>query len=197
MLAYPGLAFLCVAGGLAELAAAWALVPERGGPMVAARTLLAALRPASAGALPPLAAMAALLISLAAAQLAAPFNPLAPGSRNLLVAIVGLGAAAWLTWAWGWRRPNLEPALLVVVQGCWLLAVAAPAVVPQNLRGPLSALPAGGAAADSRVSAAGAAWSGGPGSGLAGAGRVRTGPAAALAALLRAFRLAFLRSFDR
>jgi hypothetical protein len=134
MLAYPGLAFLCVAGGLAELAAAWALVPERGGPMVAARTLLAALRPASAGALPPLAAMAALLISLAAAQLAAPFNPLAPGSRNLLVAIVGLGAAAWLTWGWGWRRPNLEPALLVVVQGCWLLAVAAPAVVPQNLR---------------------------------------------------------------
>jgi hypothetical protein len=133
-LAYPGLALLCLAGGLAELAATWALVPERGGPLVAARTLAAALRPASAGALPPLAGIAALLISLAAAQLAAPFNPLAPGNRSLLPAIVGLVAAAWLTWGWGWRSANLEPVLLVAVQGCWLLAVAAPAVVPENLR---------------------------------------------------------------
>jgi hypothetical protein len=134
MLAYPGLAFLCLAGGLAELGATWALVPERGGPVAAARTLAAALRPASARALPPLAAIACLLISLAAAQLAAPFNPVAPGNRNLLVAVVGLSAAAWLTWGWGWRRPNLEPALLVAVQGCWLFAVLAPAVVPENLR---------------------------------------------------------------
>ena len=134
LLAYPGLVVISLAGGLAEVGATWALVPERGGPLAAARSLAAALRPAGSFAFPLLAGLASLLAALAAAQLAVPYNPVAPSQRNVLVATLSLAAAGWLTWGWGWRERSLQPPLLAAVQACWLLAVLAPAVVPQNLR---------------------------------------------------------------
>ena len=60
LLAYPGVLTLLLLGAVAEWGAAWALVPERGGVVPAARSLLRAVRPAGRiGGLPPLATAAA------------------------------------------------------------------------------------------------------------------------------------------
>lgn len=135
LLVYPGLLALAVVGLLAEAGAAWALVPERGGPLPAARSVLAGLLPErGARGLPPLAGIAAVLALLAASQVAAPLSPVPAPERNLLVAGLALVATGWLTWAWGWTRPQIDPALLLLVQACWLVALLAPAVVAENLR---------------------------------------------------------------
>lgn len=128
LLVYPGAA-LAAALGLGAEAAASRLLGD-------GRNLLVEFRPrpgVSLG-LPPLATGAALLLLLAACQLAAPFNPVAPAQRNLLVAIVALASAVWLVWAWGWNRGHLEPRLVLVAQACWLVALLAPALVAQTLR---------------------------------------------------------------
>ena len=119
----------------AEVGAAWALVPERGGLVPAARALIAGLWPGgSLKALPPLSGAAGLLALLAATQVAVPFNPVAAGDRNLLVATLALVGTAWITWTWGWHRREADPRLMLLVQFAWLVALLAPAVVPQNLR---------------------------------------------------------------
>lgn len=135
LLVYPGLLALALLGFFAEAGAAWALVPERGGPLPAARSMLAGLRPRPGlRTLPPLAGIAAVLTLLAATQVAAPLSPVPAPERNLLVAAFALAATGWLTWAWGWTRPQIDPGLLLLVQVCWLVALLAPAVVPENLR---------------------------------------------------------------
>jgi hypothetical protein len=132
LLLYPGLLTMGALGVAAEIGAAWALVPERGGAASAAAATLRALRPARA--LPPLAAAAALLALAAATQLAAPFNPVPPAQRNALLAVVALVGTSWLTWAWGWGRRGGAPGVVLAVQACWLLAVVLPAIEPGNLR---------------------------------------------------------------
>jgi hypothetical protein len=57
-----------------------------------------------------------------------------PGHGPRLVAGMALAATAWLTWAWGWTRPQIDPGLLLLVQVCWLVALLTPAIVPENLR---------------------------------------------------------------
>ena len=132
LLLYPGLLTMCLLGVAAEVGAAWALVPERGGAASAAAATLRALRPARA--LPPLAVAAAGLAMAAATQLAAPFNPVPPAERNALLAVAALLGASWLTWSWGWGRRGAAPGVVLAVHMCWLLAVLLPAVQPGNLR---------------------------------------------------------------
>lgn len=134
LLAYPGFLAALLLGVLAEIAASWALVPERGGFLPSARGLLSRARPAGGiRGFPALSVMAAVLALLAATQLAAPFNPLPAADRNLLTAGFALAGAAWLTWSWGWDRGELDPRLMVAAQCAWLIALLVPAVVPQNL----------------------------------------------------------------
>jgi hypothetical protein len=129
LLVYPGLLACLVLGLAAETAAAWAL---GGGPPVISQ-LWPALRNRT---LPPLAAAAALLVLLAASQLALPFSPLPATERNLLVAAIAILSAGWLAWSWGWwhARQLLDARLVLVVQACWLVALLAPALVAQSLR---------------------------------------------------------------
>jgi len=133
LLAYPGALTMCALGLAAEIGAAWALVPERGGLGAAARNTLRALRPRSRE-VPPLAASAVILALAAATQLAAPLNPVPPAERNSLVAAAGLLGASWLTWSWGWGRRAAAPQVMLAVQACWLLAVLLPSIEPGNLR---------------------------------------------------------------
>jgi hypothetical protein len=132
LIVYPGLLTMAGLGLAAEIGAAWALVPERGGAAEAAPATLRALRPPRA--LPPLAIAAALLALTAATQLAAPFTPVPPAQRNALLAAVALLGASWLTWSWGWGRRGTSPEVVLAVQACWLLAVLLPAIEPGNLR---------------------------------------------------------------
>jgi len=133
--AYPGALTLLVVGAIAEWGAAWALLPERVGILPAGRSVLAAIRPGPRRrGLPPLATAAALMAVLAATQAAAPLNPVPAGERNLLVAAVALAGAGWAAWAWGWNRRELNPRLMLSVQAAWLVAVLAPAVVPESVR---------------------------------------------------------------
>jgi hypothetical protein len=138
LLLYPGALALLAVGAVAEWAAAWALLPEQSGPVIAARSLLASLRPRPEAlrprTLPPLSGSAALLALLASTQVAAPFNPLPAADRNLLVATLALAGTAWLTWTWGWHRAAADPRLMLAVQLSWLVALLGPAIVPENLR---------------------------------------------------------------
>jgi hypothetical protein len=132
---YPGLLAGAAVGLLLEIASAWALVPGRGGLLPAARRVLSMLRPPGrAGGFPLYSASAALLALVAAAQLAAPYNPVPATDRNLLVAGIALVAAGWLLWTWGWTRDELAPGLMLAVQLCWLVALLVPAVEPQTLK---------------------------------------------------------------
>src|SRR5438270_6374340 len=130
---YPGLVAGAVLGLLLEIAAAWALVPGRGGLVPAARRVLTMLRPRRGG-FPVYSAAAALLALAAATQLAAPFNPVPATDRNLLVAGIALIGAAWLLWTWGWSREELEPGLMLSVQLCWLVALLVPAIQPETFK---------------------------------------------------------------
>jgi len=132
---YPGLVAAGLLGLLLEVASAWAMVPERGGPLAAARRVLAPLRPAGDARGFPLYSLAALLLALLAAlQVAAPFSPVPAGDRNLLVAGIGLTGAAWLLWTWGWNRGELDTRLMLAVQLCWLVALLVPAIQPQSFK---------------------------------------------------------------
>jgi hypothetical protein len=127
LLLYPGLLACALFGLVAEIVAARALGSGEApwsGIWPAARK----------GGLPPLASAAALLTLLAASQLALSFNPVAPSGRNLLVAAAAVISAFWLSWAWGWDRPRLDPRLVLTAQACWLAAVLGPALALQSLR---------------------------------------------------------------
>src|SRR5919204_2227056 len=135
LVAFPGALTLLLLGSLAEWGAAWALVPERGGLLLAGRGLLGAVRPSDRPlAVPPMATTAALMTLLAATQLAVPLSPVPEAERNVMVAAIALATSGWAAWAWGWNRRELNPRLVLAVQAVWLLAVFAPAVVPENLR---------------------------------------------------------------
>ncbi|HEX6349092.1 MAG TPA: hypothetical protein VF160_06840 [Candidatus Dormibacteraeota bacterium] len=130
LLIYPGGLSALLVGLAAEIGAAWALVPERGGLAAAARGTLR-LVPRTA---PPPAAWAWVLALAAATQLAAPFSPVPAAERNTLVAAAALLAAAWLAWSWGWGRRAASARLVLTVQAIWLLAVLLPSMGPGNLR---------------------------------------------------------------
>lgn len=133
MLAFPGALSMLAIGLGAELVAARAL--SAGPGFKAPAALRASLRPgAGSRALPPLAGAGALLAMLAVTQVAVPLNPLPAPDRNLVVAMVALAACSWLTWTWGWQRGQTDARLLLLVQFGWLVALLAPAAVPQNLR---------------------------------------------------------------
>ncbi len=135
LLLYPGLLACAGLGLVLEVASAWALVPERGGVLPAARRVLAILRPSGdRSGFPLYPAAAALLALLATIELAAPYNPVPATDRNLLIAGVALAGAAWLLWTWGWNRGELDPRLMLVIQLCWLVALLVPAIQPQTLK---------------------------------------------------------------
>jgi hypothetical protein len=135
LLLYPGLLACVALGLLLEVASAWWMVPERGGIVPAARRVMARLRPTGErGGFPVLSIGAGLLALVAALQLALPYNPVPTADRNLLVAALALVGSAWLLWAWGWTRGELEPGLMLIVQLCWLVALLVPAIEPQTLK---------------------------------------------------------------
>lgn len=121
LLVYPGLLAIALFGLVIELA--WSLVA--GQAMV--RPDIHRRRPLT------VQVIVALLAMLAAAQFAAPFNPVAPADRNLVIAAIAIGFTAWAELA---LDPELlaRPGLVLVVQACWLLAVLGPAVEPESLR---------------------------------------------------------------
>ena len=81
----------------------------------------------------PVLSTVALGATLAAVQLAAPFN-LVPGEeRSVVLAATGLAFTAWAELALTVEF-IAAPGLLLVVQLCWLLAVLGPAVQPESLR---------------------------------------------------------------
>ena len=121
LVAYPGLLTLAVLGLVAELA--WSALS--GG---------AQLLPSPRRARPPIVQVAvALLAMLAAVEVAAPFNPVPPQERNLVVAVAAIGFTAWAELA---LDPELvaHPGVLLIVQACWLLSVLGPAIEPETLR---------------------------------------------------------------
>jgi hypothetical protein len=118
---YPGLLATVVFGGLAEIA--WTRINSGGW----AWPDLPRRRPT------PVLATVLLCSSLAAVQLAAPFNPVPSEERSVVVAAVALAFTAWAELALTVELVA-EPRLLLIVQVCWLLAVLGPAVQPESLR---------------------------------------------------------------
>lgn len=121
LLAYPGGLTLAVFGLAVETV--WSTLA--GGPGALPNPRLA--RP------PAVQVAVALLAVLAAVQVAAPFNPVPPAERNLIVAAAALGFTAWAELA---LDPELvaRPGLILVIQACWLLSVLGPAIEPETLR---------------------------------------------------------------
>lgn len=118
---YPGLLTAAVFGGLAEIA--WLSITTSGWswPDLPRR------RPT------PVLATVLVCSTLAAVQLAAPFNPVPSEERSVVVAAVALAFTAWAELALTVELVA-EPQLLLIVQFCWLLAVLGPAVQPETLR---------------------------------------------------------------
>jgi hypothetical protein len=129
LLVYPGGVLMLAVGVVAETAAG--LVLDRGGLRDSALRPLVRLRRAAAGGVRQLLGVV-LLAAVAATQLAIPLNPVSPVERNLVVAAVALAAASWLGRSGGWSPAGARVALLA--QGCWLVAVLAPALVSESLR---------------------------------------------------------------
>jgi hypothetical protein len=121
LLVYPGLLATVLFGGVAEIA--WTRITTGGWrwPDLPRR------RPT------PVLATVLVCSSLAAVQLAAPFNPVPSEERSVVVAAVALAFTAWAELALTVELVA-EPRLLLVVQVCWLLAVLGPAVQPESLR---------------------------------------------------------------
>lgn len=134
LLAYPGLAATLLLGVAAESAAAWVLVPERGGMAPSALRVLRTLRQVVAGPGAPLFSLLALLLALTAGiQTGVPFNPVPSEDRNLITAGIALAGVSWLVWSWGWGEGELNTRLMLRVQLCWLVALLVPVIVPQTL----------------------------------------------------------------
>jgi hypothetical protein len=125
---YPGLLAVVLVGAVAESIVLLVLAP--GQRRVAFGRLRGAMlaRPVSSAALG-----AALLAALAATQIAAPLNPVPEPERSLLVAAGALSAAGWLSWIAA-GGDLTAGRFLLLVQGAWLVAVLAPAVVSGTLR---------------------------------------------------------------
>ncbi|MBO0689511.1 MAG: hypothetical protein J2P40_08065 [Candidatus Dormibacteraeota bacterium] len=125
---YPGLVAVVLLGALAESIVLLVLAP--GQRRVALGRLRGAMpaRPVSSAALG-----AALLAALAATQIAAPLNPVPEPERSLLVAAGALSAAGWLSWVAA-GGDLTAGRFLLLVQGAWLVAVLAPAIMSGTLR---------------------------------------------------------------
>jgi hypothetical protein len=82
---------------------------------------------------PTVQVIVALLALLAAAQFAAPFNPVPLADRNLVIAAIAIGFTAWAELA---LDPELvaRPGLVLVIQACWLVSVLGPAIEPESVR---------------------------------------------------------------
>lgn len=128
LLLYPGGLLVLAVGALAEAACAVAL----GGRSLRAALLAPGDRLLAVARDGPLGLTGALLAVLAATQLAAPLNPVAPVERNVLVAALALAGAAWLVWVRAWTPSGARMALLI--QACWLVSLLAPALLLQTLR---------------------------------------------------------------
>lgn len=116
---YPGLLTIAVFGGVAEVVwvrlsqGAWPARPRRRPTAVVSTVGLCAI--------------------LAAVQLAAPFNPVPPDERSVVIAAIAMALTVWAGLALTIELVA-QPGLLLVVQMCWLLAVLGPAVQPESLR---------------------------------------------------------------
>ena len=121
LLVYPGLLALAVIGIAIE--AAWSAVSR-------SSQLLPVLRVAR----PQIVHVAVVLLAvLAAVQTGAPFNPVPPLDRNVIIAVAALGFTAWAELALD-AELVATPGLMLVIQACWVLAVLGPAIEPQSLR---------------------------------------------------------------
>jgi hypothetical protein len=121
LLLYPGLVTLLPVGIALEVA--WSTLS--GGSQVVPRASLS--RPQIVNV------AVALLAVLAVVQTAAPYNPVPPAERSVIIALAALGFTAWAELA---LDPELvaTPGLLLVIQACWVLAVLGPAIELQTLR---------------------------------------------------------------
>jgi len=125
LVVYPGALLALGVGLLAEAAAGRLLAsPRLDWPLH--------LRGIAAAAFTPPVPAAVLLAMLAATQLAIPFNPVASVEQSVLVAVVALVAAAWVTSARGGPPPR--PDLAAFAHICWLIAIVGPAVAAGTLR---------------------------------------------------------------
>src|SRR6267143_4993622 len=121
LLVYPGLLMAAVFGTAVKIV--WTRISEHHWVMPEVRWH----RPSAVLATVAIASM------LASVQMSAPFNLVPSEERNLIIAAVALGLAAWVELALGIELFG-EPGLLLLVQCCWLVAVLGPAVEPQSLR---------------------------------------------------------------
>lgn len=121
LLAYPGLLTAVLFGALTELA--WTRITGGG----SSSPDLPRRRPT------PVLAIVIVCSTLAAVQLAAPFNPVPSDERSVVVAGIALAFTTWAELALTVELVS-EPGLLLIVQFCWLLAVFGPAVQPESLR---------------------------------------------------------------
>jgi hypothetical protein len=120
LLVYPGLLAMLVSGSLLE--AGWTRLI---GGTVAFGDLVRR-RPT------PVVVTVALCSTLAATQLAAPFNPTPTADRSVVIAAVALAFTPWAEFALT-GESAAPPSLLLTIQFCWLLSVLGPAVEPQSL----------------------------------------------------------------
>lgn len=81
----------------------------------------------------PVVATMALCALVAAVQVAAPWNPIPPDERSVVLAAAGLVFTVWAELALTVDFVA-APGLTLIVQFCWLLAVLGPAVQPESLR---------------------------------------------------------------
>lgn len=119
LVVYPGLLAIVAFGFIVEIA--WTRVAK------GAWILPSSERPS------PVVATVALFAILVAVQVAAPFNPVPPAERNVIVAGVVLAFTVWAELALALELVP-APGLMLVIQLCWLLAVLGPAVQPESLR---------------------------------------------------------------
>ncbi|MFI5282692.1 MAG: hypothetical protein ACHQ0J_06125 [Candidatus Dormibacterales bacterium] len=120
LLIYPGLLAMVVSGALLE--AVWNRL-IRGGATLGD---LVRRRPT------PVIVTVALCATLAATQLAAPFNPTPTAERSVVIAAVALAFTPWAEFALT-GDAAAQPSLLLIIQACWLLSVLGPAIQPQSL----------------------------------------------------------------
>jgi hypothetical protein len=121
LIVYPGLLLIAVFGAPVEVIWMRVTLGIGGWPEMPRR------RPT------PVVATVALCASLAAVQLAVPFNPVPGDERSVVLAAVALAFTAWAGLALTVEFVP-APGLLLVVQVLWMLAVLGPAVQPESLR---------------------------------------------------------------
>lgn len=121
LLLYPGLVAMLAFGGVTETV--WIRLGLRD-------TTLAELPWRRPG---PAVVIAALCAALASVEVAAPLSPVPADETSVVVAAGALIFVAWAELALNIGH-SAKPALVLLIQCCWLLAVLGPAVQPESLR---------------------------------------------------------------